>query len=310
MEEIASIEQGDVEYPALLEEIATPPGRLYCRGNIPLLNGGACVAVVGTRKASRYGILATQKIVKELAESGAIIVSGLAYGIDAAAHRAALECGGLTIAVVPGGVDGNSVYPRGHESLAKEIAAKGLVVSEMPAGSRIYPSSFLARNRIIAGLCVGTIVVEGEARSGALMTARYAREENRGVYAVPGSIFSPTSVGANLLLARGGVPVQNGLDVLRDLNLIQTGRVRHSGGDTELGAPAKLSGVRPKPKQNFTATEQQVLQCIQSGTATADEIIAALEQAGRSKAQTVAALTMLELAGAISAGTAGEYYLT
>jgi DNA processing protein len=310
MEEIACIKKGDVEYPALLEEIASPPRRLYCRGNIPLLNGGACVAVVGTRKASRYGMLATQKIVRELAGYGVIIISGLAYGIDAAAHRAALDCGGLTIAVVPGGVDGNSVYPRGHESLAEKIAAKGLVVSEMPTSSRIYPSSFLARNRIIAGLCVGTVVVECEARSGALMTARYARDENRGVYAVPGSIFSPTSVGTNLLLSRGGMPVQSGLDVLKDLNLIEAGHGRRSGGAPGLGGEAKLSGARPKLKQNFTASEQLVLQCIQSGTAAADEIIAACEQAGQSKAQTLAALTTLELAGAILAGTAGEYYLT
>ncbi len=295
MEIIEVIEQGDVEYPALLEEIASPPDWLYCRGNIPLLNDGPCVAVVGTRRASRYGILATQKIVKELVEYGATIVSGLAYGVDAAAHRAALECGGLTIAVVPGGVDGNSVYPRGHERLAEEIAAQGLVVSEMPTGSRIYPSSFLARNRIIAGLCVGTVVVECEARSGALMTARYARDENRGVYAVPGSIFSPTSVGTNLLLARGGVPVQSGVDVLKDLNLI----------DGKLGR-----GRAAKMQQNFTAPEQLVLQCIQGGTAAADEIIASCEQAGQSKAQTVAALTTLEIAGAISAGTASEYYLT
>lgn len=187
----------DPAFPPLLEEIPHPPAVLYQKGSLPLY-GRPCVAVVGTRKPSPYGLKATAYFVEALVEAGAVIVSGLAYGIDAQAHRVTLQCGGQTIAVLAHGLD--RIYPTAHRRLADEILATGAWVSEYPPDTKLHPLYFPFRNRIIAGLAQVTLLIESREKGGALFTAQAAFAANRPVFAVPGDIFSPTSTGAHRLI--------------------------------------------------------------------------------------------------------------
>ncbi|MBK6768174.1 MAG: DNA-protecting protein DprA [Ardenticatenales bacterium] len=207
----------DPRYPPLLAQTATPPFVLFVRGDIAPLAGPA-VAVVGTRAATAYGRDATWRIVAPLARQGIVIVSGLALGIDAAAHDAALEAGGSTVAVVAGGIDG--VYPPQHVELhARIIAGGGCVVSECAPGVEPVAGRFPARNRIIAGLSLACVVVEAGMRSGALITASCALEEGRDVLAVPGPITSDRSHGAHGLISAGAALATSAEDVLAVLDL-------------------------------------------------------------------------------------------
>ncbi|MFC1598335.1 DNA-processing protein DprA [Patescibacteria group bacterium] len=202
------VQRDDEVYSPWLSEIAQPPHLLYCRGNIDLLKADALVAIVGTRKATTYGRRVVEDCVPELVAAGVVTVSGLALGIDAAVHAATVKAGGQTIAVLGSSVSLCEIYPRRNQALAEEIlAAGGLIISEYPPGSQIYPSLFPERNRIIAGLSQATMVIEAGQKSGALITARLALDANRDVLAVPGSVFSPQSDGANQLIARGATPL-------------------------------------------------------------------------------------------------------
>lgn len=187
------------EWPVPLDEMEPlePPAMLYARGR-PLSGVEKAVAVVGSRNPSAAGMLATKQIARALAEAGFVVVSGLAIGIDAAAHRAALDAGGTTIAVVGAGLDQN--YPARNARLRREIEERGTVLSEYPDGTEAFPNHFPARNRIIAALSLGTVVVEGTAMSGALITARHAFDAGRSVFAVPGSIRNPLAAGPNELI--------------------------------------------------------------------------------------------------------------
>ncbi|MCS7188221.1 MAG: DNA-processing protein DprA [Bacteroidia bacterium] len=185
-------------FPPLLEEIAHPPVIIYKRGVLSL-TGLPFVAVVGTRKPSSYGLQVTAYFVEALVEEGVVVVSGLAYGIDAQAHKATLERGGKTVAVLAHGLD--MIYPSSHKRLAEAILATGAWISEYPPGTKLHPRLFPFRNRIIAGLSHLTLIVESGEKGGALFTARAAFEANRPVFAVPGSIFSPTSQGCHRLIA-------------------------------------------------------------------------------------------------------------
>ena len=187
----------DPTYPARLAEIYDAPPVLYVQGELTLQDEWA-VAVVGTRNVSPYGREATYRLATDLARRKVTIVSGLARGVDGLAHRAALEAGGRTLAVFACGVD--VVYPAEHRRLAAEIAHSGAIVSEYPVGTAPEAGNFPARNRIISGLALGTIVVEAGEKSGALITAQRALEQNRDVFAVPGSIFARTSIGTNRLI--------------------------------------------------------------------------------------------------------------
>lgn len=206
---------GDEEYPALLREIHDPPLVLYARGSWREAVARPCLAVVGSRRSSSYGVNAAQSLARELAGSGLTIVSGLARGIDAAAHRGALEAKGRTIAVVGTGLD--STYPREHGSLATEIAASGALISEFPLGTPPLPQNFPYRNRILSGLSFGVLIVEAAEHSGSLITARMATEQGRDVFAVPGNITSQTSFGPNYLIKDGARLVQCGRDILEEL---------------------------------------------------------------------------------------------
>lgn len=207
----------DGSYPALLREISDPPITLYVKGAWEVCVGQPCVAVVGSRRCSTYGVNAAQMLSRELAARGVTIVSGLARGIDAAAHRGAMEAGGRTIAVMGTGLD--DIYPRDHTKLAAQILETGgALVTEFPLGTPPIPPNFPYRNRIISGLSLGTVLVEATERSGSLITARLAMEQNREVFAVPGNITSRTSFGTNYLIKGAGAKlVQQWQDIAQEL---------------------------------------------------------------------------------------------
>ncbi|MFA4941805.1 MAG: DNA-processing protein DprA [Patescibacteria group bacterium] len=211
----------DEIYPKLLAEIYNPPALLYYRGVLDLQDDFS-LAIVGTRKYTSYGQQATENITKDLVRNNITIISGLALGIDALAHLATLEAGGKTVAVLGSGLDRQSLYPSQNRYLAdKIVSAGGAVISEFPLGTAPLKYNFPQRNRIISGLSLGTLVIEAAEKSGALITAAYALEQNREVFAIPGNIFSPVSAGPNKLIRDGAKPVASALDIIEALNLTQ-----------------------------------------------------------------------------------------
>jgi DNA processing protein len=206
----------DGSYPYLLREIADPPITLYVKGDWQACLEAPCVAVVGSRKCSTYGENASSMISRDLAERGICIVSGLARGIDSAAHRGAIQAGGRTIAVLGTGID--AIYPKENTKLVDEIISSGgAVVSQFPLGTPPLKDNFPYRNRIISGLSLGVLIVEASERSGSLITARLAMEQNREVMAVPGNITSRNSFGTNYLIKSGAKLVQQWQDVVAEL---------------------------------------------------------------------------------------------
>lgn len=208
----------DPAYPKLLHEIDFPPPLLYVRGEL-LPDDDWAVAIVGTRKMSRYGRRAAEYLAQGLAEAGLTIVSGLALGVDGVAHRTVLQCGGRTIAVLGNGVE--RPYPASNRKMAEAIVAegRGALISDYPIGTPPSAKNFPPRNRIISGLSLGTIIIEAGTRSGALITARHAREQNRELFAVPGDIFSPVSKGPNKLIMDGVTPAISVEAVLQSLDM-------------------------------------------------------------------------------------------
>jgi len=204
----------DPRYPPGLKEIFDPPIALFVRGRIELLQA-IMLGVVGTRRPTTYGIAATERLSPDLAQAGLTIVSGMARGIDTAAHKSVLAVGGDTIAVFGCGVD--LVYPAENRNLAAQIAEKGLLISEFPMSSPAYPQNFPIRNRIISGMSVGVLIVEGAQYSGSAITAKMALEQQREVFAVPGNITSKMSWGPNLIIKQGAKLVQEWNDVLVEL---------------------------------------------------------------------------------------------
>ncbi len=213
----------DEDYPVALLGVDAPPPVLYVDGTLDERDAWA-IALVGTRRATAYGREVAHKLATELARHGVTLVSGLALGIDTIAHKAALDAGGRTIAVLGSGVD--YVYPNQNRGLAREIAQAGAVVSEYALGTRPEANNFPPRNRIISGLSQGVIVVEAGERSGALITAKFAADQGREVFAVPGSILNPGSSGCNQLIQAGAIPLLSIEDVLDQLNLNRLGERR------------------------------------------------------------------------------------
>jgi DNA processing protein len=268
--------RSDPGFPRSLGAIFDPPAGLFVRGSARnrILDRPA-VAIVGARACSTYGAHVARMLGRELAAAGLLVVSGLARGVDAAAHRGALEARGLTVAVLGCGIDRD--YPASHAELARQIAGSGLIVSEYPPGVEPAPWRFPARNRIIAGLTAATIVVEARRRSGALITADLALEEGREVLAVPGEITSSLSEGTNDLLRNGSLLITSAEDVLQLFGI-----ERPPAAEPEVGAEAG-----------------QVLAALADGPASADELA---RQTGLRTAQLGAALIELELASSISEG--------
>jgi len=206
----------DESYPGLLKEITDPPFVLYLKGKL-LPQDNRALAVIGTRKITPYGRQMTEKFAGWLSRQGLTLVSGLARGVDGAAHRAALENQGRTLAIMGTGLD--QIYPPEHKGLAEVIIGHGALISEYPLGTAASPMNFPLRNRIISGLSLGTLVIEGESKSGTKITARYAAEQGREVFAVPGPITSPTSSGPADLIKMGAKLVSTGGDIMEELNL-------------------------------------------------------------------------------------------
>jgi DNA processing protein len=260
------------DYPELLAAIHDPPKRLYLRGDgSPRLLSCPAVTIVGTRSCSPYGAQVARRLGRELAAAGAVVVSGLARGIDAEAHRGALEGEGATVAVLGCGIDRD--YPRAHSALAQRIAASGLLVSEYEPGTEPAPWRFPARNRIIAGLAKVTIIVEARARSGALITADFALEEGREVFAVPGEITSALSRGTNELLRLGAAPLVEPEDVIDALGLEKVAAPRGARLSEQAGRVRELLADR---------------------SASVDELV---ERSGLAADAVAVALVELELAG-------------
>ncbi len=204
----------DTHYPQQLLQIADPPPLLYVKGNADLLDRPA-LAIVGSRNATAQGVANAEAFARALSDSGLVIASGLALGIDAAAHRGALAGSGATIAVLGTGAD--IVYPARNRGLAHEIAERGVLVSEFPLGTRPLAGNFPRRNRLISGLALGCLVIEAAAESGSLITARLANEQGREVFAIPGSIHSPLTKGCHALIKQGAKLVESAHDVLEEL---------------------------------------------------------------------------------------------
>jgi DNA processing protein len=209
------IRPGAGEYPQLLKEIPGAPAQLHVAGRT--LEPAPYLAMVGTRRPSRYGLEVASWLARELTACGVVVVSGMAAGIDAAAHRGALDAGGGTVAVLGAGID--ICYPRQNASLYGEIAERGTLVSEYPPGTPPLPYHFPVRNRIIAGMCLGVVIVEARLKGGAMITARLAAELGREVLAVPGAVHSPGSEGGHVLIRDGARLVTSASDILEDLGL-------------------------------------------------------------------------------------------
>lgn len=214
---VRTIGRRDDEYPALLGEVPEPPARLWLAGKT--LEPAPALAVVGTRRATRYGLDAAFWLAGELARSGVTIVSGLAKGIDGAAHRGALAAGGRTVAVLGCGLD--ICYPARHRELFDQIAGCGTLVSEYQPGTRPLPHHFPVRNRILAGMSVGVVLVEAPVAGGAMITARLALEFGREVFAVPGAVHSPVSLGPHLLIRDGARLAASPDQILEDLGMLR-----------------------------------------------------------------------------------------
>ncbi len=273
--------RGDERYPASLYELHDPPPALWARGNLALLSAtsAAVVAIVGTRAATSYGERTTERLAGALASSGVVIVSGMARGIDAAAHRAALAVGGATIAVLGTGID--IAYPAMHRSLHAQIAGAGLLLSEELPGTTATPGSFPKRNRVIAALCAATIVVEAPHKSGALITASHALDLDRTVAAVPGPIDMRSFAGSNELLRDGAHVIASVDDAL-----------------ALVGASARVA--RPAPDAPL---ERRVWDALGEGSLDADALAA---RAGLAPRECLGAVSALEIAGLVFVDSAGR----
>ena len=284
-------------YPLSLGEIYDPPLVLFVRGELKEQDEHA-VAIVGTRKATPYGIQMAEKLARELAARGVTIVSGLAAGIDAAAHRGALEAEGRTIAVLGCGVD--VVYPRQNADLMHAVIQSGAVISQFPMGIAPSPGHFPLRNRIISGISKGTIIVEAPSRSGALITAHSAVEQGREVFAVPGQVGKRNSEGPHALIREGAKLVETVEDVLVELNLPT--HMRAPLPSLSIPSPPAASsstpGLAQEPAKTSagTNTEREVLSVLSPDGSFVDEIAAACRIP---VSQALGALTTLELKGMI-----------
>lgn len=277
---VSIIPRGDGRYPAPLDEIPDPPGLVYLKGAIEPRDQIA-IAIVGSRRCTPYGIRTAERLATALARTGFTVISGLARGIDAAAHRGALKAGGRTIAVLGNGL--SAIYPPEHEDLAAEIAqGRGALVSELPMTQGPLAGLFPQRNRIISGLALGVIVVEAAPRSGSLSTAHHAMEQNREVFAVPGPVDSLASRGCHRLIRDGARLVETVDDVLEELGPLVR-EVRTAPDEPAVRHPAELG---------LTDQERSLLGCLDDSPSGVDVLIA---RTGLTASQVMATLSVLEL---------------
>jgi DNA processing protein len=283
----------DPDYPPLLRQIPDPPALLYVCGTFD--PGVATIAVVGSRKATRYGLTTARSLCEGLAARGITVVSGMALGIDTAAHKGALAGGGRTLAVLGTGLD--CVYPPQNGRLFREIAQQGAVMTEFALNARPEPHHFPARNRIISGICLGTVVVEAAQRSGSLITARLAAEQGREVYAVPGSIHAVNSHGTHALIKQGAKLVQDVDDIIEEIKyLASCHNVTQALHKTDQRAP---------PQPELSAEEAELCDALGPYPVHIDDLAHTLKQDSKHVA---GLLVLLEIKG-IAQRQAGNYYL-
>lgn len=274
----------DEDYPALLKEVPAPPPLLYYRGQLVETDSTA-VAIVGTRKVTAYGREMAYRIAYDLAKAGVTIASGLALGVDGVAHRAALEAGGRTIAVLGSGID--VIYPGRHRDLARKIEEQGAVLTEYPPGTQPDRFNFPPRNRIISGLSRGVVVIEAPERSGALITVDFAAEQGRDAFAVPGPVHAPASAGCHRILREGATLVRSAEDILEDLHI------------------RPIDHNEPEIDQVMLSTdERRLLSVLTSQPQHIDDIAA---QLGKTVSEVSGELMMLELQGSVQSGGSGYY---
>jgi len=279
--EIAEINQFDDKYPINLHEADDRPASIFTIGDIP---SGPILAIVGTRKCTAYGNEITYQMASELARAGLVIASGLAYGTDSIAHLGALDAGGKTIAIMAGGLD--RLYPAAHRGLALRILATGgALISEWPAGERPRKQRFVARNRIVSGLSIGVLIVESGPKGGSLFTAKFARDQNRIVMAVPGRITDETSAGTNNLIRTGAIPVTSSSDVLQALEM-----------PTGLIPASVIKAQNPH--------EQLILEILESGKSTSERLI---ERTGLTAPEFASVISLMEITGKVRNLGAGHW---
>ena len=278
-EGVAPIPRSGPDYPPPLEDIPDPPALIYRRGTYEPRDQIA-IAIVGSRRCTPYGLRVAERLASSLARVGLTVVSGLARGIDAAAHRGALKAGGRTIAVLANGL--SQIYPPEHEELAREIADAGAIVSESPMRQGPLAGLFPQRNRIISGLCLGVIVVEATPRSGSLSTAHHAMEQNREVFAVPGPVDSLASQGCHRLIRDGARLVETVDDVLEELGPLTR----------EVRAGPEAASVRHPVELTLSEIERDLLAELAERPVAVDELIA---RTGKTASQVLATLSVLEM---------------
>jgi DNA processing protein len=282
------------QYPEILRTIFDPPLGLYVRGSLP--QNSLNIAFVGSRKATPYGKTATNMLVRPLAAKGVTIVSGLAYGIDAEAHRATLSVHGTTVAVLGNGCDEQTMYPRAHRELARQIIAEGgAVISEYPPKTSGLSYFFPQRNRIVSGLSRALVIIEASEKSGALITARLALDQNREVFALPGPITSETSHGTNSLLREGANPALSAEQILETLELFNL------FGERKIQQTLPPNGSANAP----TTDNEKILEILSSFPITIDKIV---EESKLPSNVVSSAITMLEIDGLVK-DTGGRNYI-
>ena len=320
----------DSNYPDRLKNIYAPPTVLYVRGRLPIVDDEAAIAIVGTRNCTPYGLSTAEDLGYALAKHGMLVVTGLAKGIDTAAARGALRAGGQVIGVIGSGT--NVIYPPENRDLFNDIAASGAVVSEYPPDTPAIKSNFPARNRIISGLSLGVAVLESPAKSGALITAARALEQNRDVFAMPGNVDAWTCAGSNALLREGAIPILSAKDIIDEYIEIFPDKItQHEKTDSQeqiegygfanlIANTEKVKGnsnkivVDNKPAveyidlvkvlENLVGDELIIAQAIGLDNIHVDEIIV---KSGLSASQTLTTLTMLEIKG-LAENTGGSYF--
>ena len=276
----------DPNYPALLKEIQDPPPILFVRGNKKILSQPQ-IAIVGSRNPSSLGIQTATDFAKALVSNGFTITSGLALGIDAASHEGALQAQGNTIAVAGTGLD--RVYPARHKQLATQIVATGVIISELPPGTVAKASNFPRLNRIISGLCIGLLVVEAANYSGSLISARLALEQNREVFAIPGSIHNPLARGCNALIREGAKLVETSRDILEEL-----GQYFQTPNEPE----------QQLPKSTLDLNQQKLLNLVRFSPTSIDALVS---ETGDAVENIASVLLVLELQGYIASVAGGGY---
>ena len=291
------ITPGDPGYPRLLREIHDPPIGLYRKGRYDV--DAPCIAIVGSRRTTLYGQKIAKSFAAELARRGFCIVSGLARGIDTAAHEGALEAGGRTVAVLGTGID--LIYPPENLALYRQIEQSGALLTEFPFGRRADRQSFAMRNRIVAGSCEGVLVIETDVAGGSMITARFAGEQGRQLWAVPGRIDQPTSSGCHQLIRDGALLVTSVDDILNELNYLDG--LRPSAIPAKASSDAAASAATSLPA--LEPDENAVLECLRGGAVLAPDVIAAT--ADLPAARVSVALMMLELKSLVGRRADGRY---